>query len=248
MDRKGWIFIALALFGVIFVFSSSPAYDGTDVHFYADQRSFLGIPNFFNVISTVLFLILGLMGLWKLGHQRTTYLRTIWMLFFIATIGIALGSGYYHLAPSDERLFWDRLSISTAFMALLAGVLTERISLDRAKNVVPFLILAGMWSVFYWGKTGDLRLYLLMQYFPIVSLPLLCFCFPKKHDKYIYGVVVFYLLAKVVEIYDVQIFNFTHQMISGLALKQLLAAVGVYFVYQKSCYENLKKRIMNNDA
>jgi hypothetical protein len=237
MARKGWIFIALALFSLIFVFSSSPAYDGADVHFYADQRSFLGIPNFFNVITTVLFLILGVMGLWKIGYQRKTFVRTVWMIFFLAVIGIALGSGYYHLDPSDQRLFWDRLSISTAFMALLAGVVTERISLNIAKKVVPFLILAGMGSVFYWGSTGDLRFYLLMQYFPIISLPLLCFCFPKKGDKYIYGVVVFYLLAKVVEIYDVQIFSLTHQMISGLTLKQMLAAVGVYFVYRKSCYE-----------
>jgi len=235
MARKGWIFIALALFSIIFVFSSSPVYDGADVHFYADQRSFLGIPNFFNVITTVLFLILGVMGLWKIGHQRKTFLRTVWLIFFMATIGIALGSGYYHLDPSDQRLFWDRLSISTAFMALLAGVLTERISLNIAKNVVPFLLLAGMGSIFYWGSTGDLRFYLLMQYFPIISLPLLCFCFPKKGDKYIYGVVIFYLLAKGVEIYDMQIFSFTHQMVSGLTLKQLLAAVGVYFVYRKSC-------------
>ena len=235
MDRKGWIFIALALFSVIFVFSSFPVYDGADVHFYADQRSLLGIPNFFNVIPTVLFLILGVMGLWKIGHQRKTFLRTVWMIFFLAVVGIALGSGYYHLDPSDQRLFWDRLSISTVFMALLAGVVTERISLNRAKKVVPFLIFVGMGSVFYWGSTGDLRFYLLMQYFPIISLPLLCFCFPKKGDKNIYGVVIFYLLAKVVEIYDVQIFSLTHQMISGLTLKQLLAAVGVYFVYRKSC-------------
>jgi hypothetical protein len=235
MGRKKWIFIVLALFAIICVFSSSPIYDGADVNFYADQRSFLGIPNFYNVISTILFLILGLMGLWKLGHQKKTLLRTVWMIFFLATIGIALGSGYYHLDPSDQRLFWDRLSISTGFMALLAGVLTERISIHVMKKVAPLLILVGMGSVFYWGYTGDLRFYLLMQYFPIVSLPLLCLCFPTKGDRYIYGVVVFYILAKVVEVYDVQIFNLTHQMISGLTLKQLVAAVSVYFVYRKSC-------------
>jgi hypothetical protein len=44
-----------------------------------------------------------------------------------------------------------------------------------------------------------------------------------------------------VEIYDVQTFNFTHQVISGLTLKQLLGAIGVYFVYRKSCYRNSRK-------
>jgi hypothetical protein len=55
-----------------------------------------------------------------------------------------------------------------------------------------------------------------------------------KGDRYIYGVVIFYILAKVVEVYDVQIFNLTHQVVSGLTLKQLAAAVSVYFVYRKS--------------
>jgi hypothetical protein len=234
MDRKGWIFIALGLFAAIFVFSSASIHDPADVHFYADQRLFLGIPNFNNVIATVLFLILGVMGLWKLGHQKKSLQTTIWMIFFSCIVGLALGSGYYHLKPTNERLFWDRLFISTAFMALLAGVLAERISLNVMKKVAPFLILAGMGSVFYWGWTGDIRFYLLMQYFPIIALPLLCLCFPMKGDRYIYGVVIFYILAKVVEVYDVQIFNLTHQVVSGLTLKQLAAAVSVYFVYRKS--------------
>ncbi|HEY5236730.1 MAG TPA: hypothetical protein VIJ14_11175 [Rhabdochlamydiaceae bacterium] len=235
MDRKGWIFIALALFSVIFVLSCSPIYDGPDVNVYADQRSFLGIPNFFLVAPGVLFLFFGLMGLWKLGHQKKTFLRAVWMIFFLAAIGISLGSSYYHLDPSEQRLFWDRLSISTAFMALLAGVVTERISLNTAKKVAPFLILAGMASIFYWGGSGDVRFYYLIQCFSIIALPLLCLCFPMKGDKYIYGVVIFYILAKVVEVYDGQIFSLTHQMISGLTLKQLGGVVGVYFVYRKSC-------------
>lgn len=235
MDRKGWIFIALALFGVVFFLSMPPIYDRVDVNVYADQRTFFGIPNFFLVLPGLIFFILGLLGLGKLWAQRNTFLRSVWMVFFIATIGIGLGSGYYHLDPSDPRLFWDRLSISTAFMALLAGVITERISLNRAKTIAPLLILAGMGSIFYWAWSGDVRFYWLIQYFSIIALPLLCFCFPMKGDKYIYGVVIFYVLAKVVEIYDGQIFSLTHQMISGLTLKQLFGAVGVYFVYRKSC-------------
>lgn len=235
MDRKGWIFIALALFGVVFFLSVSPIYDGADVNVYADQRTFLGIPNFFLVAPGLIFFILGLLGLWKLGTERKTFLRAVWMMFFIASIGIGLGSGYYHLDPSDSRLFWDRISISTAFMALLAGVISERIALNRAKIIAPLLILAGMGSIFYWAWSGDVRFYDLIQCFSIIVLPLLCLCFPMKGDKYIYGVVVFYILAKVVEIYDGQIFSLTHQMISGLTLKELGGAVGVYFVYRKNC-------------
>jgi len=195
------------------------------------------------VAPGLIFFILGLLGLWKLWAQRSTFVRSIWMVFFIASIGIGLGSGYYHLDPSDQRLFWDRLSVSTAFMALLAGVITERTSLNRAKAITPFLILAGMGSIFYWAWSGDIRFYLLIQCFSIIALPLLCFCFPMKGDKYIYGVVIFYVLAKLVEMVDGQIFSLTHQMISGLTLKELCGAVGVYFVYRKSAMAyNVQKK------
>lgn len=239
MDRKGWIFIALALFGIVFFLSLSPIYDRPDVNVYADERSFLGIPNFFLVAPGLVFIILGLLGFGKLWSQRSAFLRSVWMVFFIASIGIGLGSGYYHLDPSDQRLFWDRLSISTAFMSLLAGVITERISLSTAKKVAPFLILFGMGSIFYWAWAGDVRFYWLIQYFSIIALPLLCFCFPMKGDKYIYGLVIFYVLAKLVEMVDGQIFSLTHQMISGLTFKQLFGAVGVYFVYRKTCCRDL---------
>jgi hypothetical protein len=235
MDRKGWIFITLAFFGIVLFLSLSPIYDPIDVNVYADERTFFGIPHFFLVMPGALFVIFGLMGLWKLWTMRKTFLRSIWMVFFIASIGIGLGSSYYHLDPSDPRLFWDRLSISTALMALLAGVVTERISLNRAKTIAPLLILAGMGSIFYWGWAGDLRFYWLIQYYSIIALPLLCFCFPMKGDKYVYGLVIFYVLAKLVEMVDGQIFSLTHQVISGLTLMQLCGAVGVYFIYRKSC-------------
>ena len=222
MDRKGWIFIALALFGIVFFLFLSPIYDPIDVNVYADERTFFGIPHFFLVLPGALFVIFGLMGLCKLWTMRKTFLRSIWIVFFIASIGIGLGSSYYHLDPSDPRLFWDRLSISTALMALLAGVVTERISLNRAKTIAPLLILAGMGSIFYWGWAGDLRFYWLIQYFAIIALPLLCFCFPMKGDKYVYGLVIFYVLAKLVEMGDGQIFSLSHQMISGLTLMQLV--------------------------
>lgn len=235
MDRKGWIFISLALLSLVFFLCLSPIYDPIDVNIYADERTFFGISSFFLVMPGVLFVIFGLMGFWKLGIERKTFLRSIWMVFFIASIGIGLSSGYYHLDPSDPRLFLDRLSISTALMALLAGVVTERISLSRAKTIAPLLILAGMGSIFYWAWAGDLRFYWLIQYFSIIVLPLLCFCFPMKGDKYVYGLVIFYVLAKLLEMVDGQIFSLTHQMISGLMLMQLCGAASVYFIYRKSC-------------
>ena len=52
----------------------------------------------------------------------------------------ALGSGYYHLAPDNARLVWDRLPMTIGFMGLLAAVLAERVSVPVARRLfVPLL-------------------------------------------------------------------------------------------------------------
>lgn len=43
----------------------------SEYHHFADQRTFLGIPNFFNVISNAPFILLGGFGLWLLLPRRS---------------------------------------------------------------------------------------------------------------------------------------------------------------------------------
>ena len=50
-------------------------------------------------------------------------------LFGVAAIAlVAIGSGWYHHAPSNATLVWDRLPMTVAFMALFAAVLMDRVS------------------------------------------------------------------------------------------------------------------------
>ena len=88
MDKKGWIFIALALAAMIFVFSLPPLHDSPSITIYADQRSFWGIPNFNDVISNIPFIILGFMGLARI-HRGLE--QGLWILFFGAVVGVGLG-------------------------------------------------------------------------------------------------------------------------------------------------------------
>lgn len=236
MDKNGRLFIAFALFAVFFILFFPPMQEEANVHTYADTRSLLQIPNFYLVIFNLLFLGLGLKGLWDLRNKKKNLKTILWRIFFIAIVGVALGSSYYHLAPSDERLFWDRLAIVTAFMSLLAVVWAERVTSSIAKTIALILILTGIGSVVYWKLTGDIRFYLLVQYFPLILIALLCFFYPKPNDRNLYAVIIFYVLAKLVEIYDGQIFELTHEWISGATLKQVAAAIGVYFAYRKSRY------------
>lgn len=239
MDKKGWFFVAIAFISLVIVFLVPPIFDPPSVNDYADQRSFFGIPNFNDVITNIFFLIFGLMGLWRLKGLK----KTLWSILFLAIIGIGCASIYYQLDPTRGKLFWDRFFIGAAFMTLLSVVLEERISQKWMKILAPILILSAAVGIGdgYW--TGDLRPYLWMQFFPLVAILLLCLFIPRKGDRYFYGVVLFYVLAKVCDNHDGAIFNLTHQMVSGHTLKHLSAAVSVYFIYRKSVMSyNVKKK------
>ncbi len=42
---------------------------------------------------------------------------------------MGVGSGYYHLSPSNATLVWDRIPMSIAIMALLSIVIGEYMSI-----------------------------------------------------------------------------------------------------------------------
>jgi len=90
-----------------------------------------GIPNCLNVVSNAGFLVVGLMGLWYLAgrdHFIEPRERAAYVVFFLGLCGTCFGSGYYHWAPGDATLAWDRLPMSLAFMSLLSATMAERIS------------------------------------------------------------------------------------------------------------------------
>ena len=85
-------------------------------------------------------------------------------VLFTGVLLTFFGSAYYHLAPSDARLVWDRLPMTLVFMALLACVV-------KASNSLLAIFLAcGVASVLWWNITGDLRFYALVQFGPLLIL------------------------------------------------------------------------------
>ena len=91
-----------------------PAY-----HAFADQRTLLGIPHFWNVVSNAPFLLVGAYGLWAGSRARWQHHHDRWAWLIVALSGflIGLGSGYYHYAPDNQTLFWDRLPMTVALSA-----------------------------------------------------------------------------------------------------------------------------------
>ena len=234
------IAVGVALAG--FLYSKPPIAQDPHYHNFADQRLLFGIPHGLNVLSNLPFLIVGLVGLGFLVSRRgrNAFLhpseRRAYLVFSIGVGLTAFGSAYYHLDPTNARLLWDRLPMSIAFVALFVAVIGERVSVRAGAVLLVPLILLGLATVVYGhvteqGGTGDLRPYFLVQFYPMLALPLLLLLFPSHYTRTsdLFVALVLYALAKVFEIYDGEIYRVLGE-VSGHTIKHLLSAGGAFAV------------------
>jgi hypothetical protein len=210
-------------------------------HRFADIRKFLGVPNFLDVMSNAGFLVVGVLGVhFVLRRHRMAFSteaeRWSYLTLFCAIIATALGSAYYHLAPDNSRLFWDRLPLAIVAMALTSAIVSERVSAKTGLAVLTVLTMIGAASVLYWRYSelqgqGDLRFYGLAQFLPMLLVPMILLLFPSKYSAASNLVWAFlsYVAAKICEHFDPQIFSLTGG-VSGHTCKHVFAALALYFV------------------
>jgi len=211
---------------------TSPLAQDPAYHLFADQRMFLGIPNFWNVASNLPFIAVGIWGFAFTRRQVNSPLRFAWLVFFTGIFLTAFGSGYYHLRPDNDSLAWDRLTMTIGFMSFVAIVVGEYMSIDWGRRLVLPLVIIGAASVLYWSHTeqlgaGDLRPYALVQFMPMILIPAVILI---RHDhsdlgRYIAWMIAFYAMAKVLEYFDAGLFS-VGELMSGHALKHVFAALG----------------------
>lgn len=244
MSRRLWLLVTALAVTICAVFLLPPIPQSEAYHNFADQRTLLGIPRCFDVISNVPFLIIGVWGIWLVAPKRTAAAglfldsreRWPYLVFFVGVALTAFGSSYYHLVPNDSRLVWDRIPMTVGFMGLLAAMIGERISVKAGLRSMPPLVVFGVASVFYWRATqaaghGDLRPYALVQFGSMLAILLLIALFPPRYtrgtDLFIsFGI---YGLAKVFEAADRTIFALGG-IISGHTLKHLAAALSACWI------------------
>jgi len=209
-------------------------------HNFADQRRWLGVPNFANVISNLPFAIVGVWGILFIRRSAgRTFLdpRERWPYYgvFIGLLLTAFGSAYYHLVPNHAHLVWDRLPMTIVFGSLVAALIAERISVPAGIRLLPWLVAFGASSVlqWYWNELhghGDLRVYAAVQVYSALALLLallLRACYTRSRDfAVVFG---FYVLAKIFETADRQIYSLGH-VVSGHTLKHLAAAAAGYWM------------------
>lgn len=200
-------------------------------HLFADTRSCLGIANFGNVASNLLFLIAGLAGAAHCLRRRSGAWWS-WLVFFSGVALVFFGSAYYHRSPGDDTLVWDRLPMTMAFMGLFAALISEHLGARFEMRLLVAALAVGVFSVFWWRHSGDLRIYIWVQGAPLLAIPYVIAAFPARYDRrgwLLWGVGL-YGLAKIAELLDFQIFNMTAGIISGHSVKHLVAALAVLCV------------------
>eukprot|EP00753_Platysulcus_tardus_P005569 PLAT13482.1.p2 GENE.PLAT13482.1~~PLAT13482.1.p2 ORF type:complete len:332 (-),score=118.31 PLAT13482.1:73-1068(-) len=237
-NRNSYVLCHAALCA-FFVAMLAPARQSQAYHCFADGRSLCQLSNMANVASNAPFLLVGAAGVLLLVSEGGGGLfprapqfvlapaleAQAWTLFFAGLATVSVGSAYYHLRPNDSRLVWDRLPMSVCFALLYAIMVEERCSAGLLPWALPFA-MAGAGSVALWALTAELRPYILLQFVPMLSMPVLILLFPAP---YTYAAdyelcLALYVLAKVTEAADGAIYRATARVVSGHTIKHLLAA------------------------
>jgi len=229
-----WLTILCVLLAILL----PPLAQPQSYHAFIDSRTLLGIPNFWNVASNLAFLIVGFAGIvaltGKRGAARFIDSRERWpyLAFFVAIALTALGSGYYHLAPDDARLVWDRLPIALACAAFSVALIGDHWGPRATRALIPALAI-GAATVGWWQYTQQrgvenlIPYFVLQAYAMVVALDVLLFeSDPPRytHRRDLWVMLSFWVLARAAEWVDAGLYA-GGAFLSGHTVKHLMAAL-----------------------
>src|SRR5215475_9791432 len=120
-NRRVFAFLIVLAVSIVSLLLLPPITQSQNYHNFAEQRTILGIPHFWNVVSNLPFIAVGAAGQWQ--SRRDPAIAAHFQGFLMT----GFGSAYYHLDPNDRTLFWDRLPMSIGFMVILSIVIGERL-------------------------------------------------------------------------------------------------------------------------
>lgn len=219
MDRRVRVALVLLpiLLALLVLWLHGPIVQDPGYHDFADQREVFGVPHFGDVVTNLAFVVVGAWGLCR--RPPVDY-----AVFALGVLLTGFGSTLYHLEPTDASLAWDRAPMTLAFLGLTAAVIRERVSATWGRRLLWPLVAFGLWAVWYWTQTGDLRPYALAQYAPLLSILLMLVLFPGP-SRGLGWAGLGYAAAKALELLDRPIHAATAGLVSGHNLKHLAAAL-----------------------
>ncbi len=227
---KPAVIISIAALGIITILGwwltdaipQDPAY-----HLFADQRMLINLPHALDVLSNLPFCLAGLLGIYAIANKPSLAqgFNVMYLVFFAAMLVTGFGSAYYHFDPTNQTLVWDRLPMAVGFMSMFAIIIGERLNPRLGRALFPWLLTAGICSVVYWHWQDDLRPYALVQFGTLLAMPLILLIYRRPDSGLLWLAIGFYLLAKIFEAGDAQIYALTTHWISGHSLKHLAASI-----------------------
>ena len=227
VETKKQLLLSTSIIAVLAMVLAPSITQLADYHNFSDSSQVWGLPHALNVLSNLPFILVGAVGIcftWKFNKNKVQAL-----IFYGAVLFVGIGSSYYHLNPNNYTLIWDRLPMTVAFMSLFSLFITEFINHNLGKKLLLPLIIIGLSSIAYWLIFNDLRVYALVQFYPLLVM-CIALVFTNLKSPYIipYGLLILcYGLAKFCEAFDVEIHN-SLSIISGHTLKHLFATLGIY--------------------
>ena len=149
-----WSILALiCIVATVVVANLKPMPQPLSYHDFADARRLLAVPNALNVLSNLPFVVVGFFGLVCILDRRSTLERPqqwAYGILFAGLLFTGIGSGYYHLAPDNQRLVADRLPMTIAMTGFIMVLLCGRFS-PRSIWIAPLLLALGLGSVLQWS-------------------------------------------------------------------------------------------------
>jgi hypothetical protein len=245
LDWRGWLLVASALLALLTAIFWPAMPQPLSYHAFADCRAIWWVPNFFNVLSNLPFLIGGAMGLaliWRGGGSFVDRREQLpYLIFFLGAALTSAGSAYYHLAPDNPRLVWDRLPMTLGFAGLVSAALVERVDARLGMRALWPLLIIGAGTVIYWYATermnaGNIIPYGAYQGWSILAIVLLISVFPARrysHGGLLVWAAAWYGLAKVFETYDLGVYRAAGGLLSGHTIKHLLASAAVFAIVRQ---------------
>ena len=244
-DWPGWLFMAITA-GLVLAAVFLPAISQPlSYHAFADCRELWGVPNFLNVVSNLPFLVGGALGLrviWKGGGRFIDQREQLpFIVFFLGALLTCFGSAYYHAAPDNARLVWDRLPMTLGFAGLVAAAFAERVNLKVGLKMLWPLLALGVITVIFWFATersgaGNVIPYAAYQAWSIAIIVLLLLAFPAyrySHGGLLGWAAIWYGLAKVFENFDLQVYRMLGGTLSGHTIKHVLASFAVFAIVRQ---------------
>jgi hypothetical protein len=244
-DWRGWLLAGSAGVFILAAILVPAMPQPLSYHAFADSRTLWSVANFLNVLSNLPFLAGGALGLaliWKGGGQFIDQREQLpYLIFFLGALLTSFGSAYYHAAPDNARLVWDRLPMTFGFAGLVAAATAERANLVLGLRALFPLLALGAATVLYWYASermgaGNIIPYMAYQGWSILVIVLLIAAFPARrysHGGLLVWAALWYGLAKLFEIFDLAIYRLLGGTLSGHTIKHLLAAGAVFAVLRQ---------------